>query len=81
MANFWRPGSGKYVVLAGTEHGLTLVGNRQEVRAKTRATGTPPSGEFNPKVVEILDTWIKESMAKPPVRLTAGSAEAGPART
>lgn len=81
MANFWRPGSGKYVELAGTEHGLTLVGNRQEVRAKTRATGTPPSGEFNPKVVEILDTWIKESMAKPPVRLTAGPAEAGPART
>jgi hypothetical protein len=68
IANYYRPGSGRYVEIARTDHGMTLVGTRDEFRRKTAETGTPPSGEFNPHVGSILAQWIRESMARPPVR-------------
>jgi hypothetical protein len=71
IADFYRPGSGKFVEIAGTDHGMGLVGNRQELREKTIAAGAPPSGPFNPKITDILADWIKDSMSKPPVRTTA----------
>ena len=73
IANWQRPGSGRYVEVAETDHGMTKVGDRTELRRKTIANnGTPPDGEFNPEVADILASWIKESMAKPPVRTQAG---------
>jgi hypothetical protein len=72
IAEFCRPGSGRYVGIAGTDHGMTLVGDRREYREKTIAAGTPPVGEFNPKIAEVLADWVRESMAKPPARTMAG---------
>jgi hypothetical protein len=37
IAEFYRPGTGRFVEVAGTDHGMELVGNRAEVREKTRA--------------------------------------------
>ncbi|WP_158266246.1 alpha/beta hydrolase [Allosphingosinicella deserti] len=68
IADFHRPGSGRYVEIAGTDHGMSIVGNRRELREKTIAAGSPPAGEFNPKVAEALAAWVEESMKTPPVR-------------
>jgi pimeloyl-ACP methyl ester carboxylesterase len=68
IAEFRRPGSGRYVQLEGTDHGMTLVGDRRTLREKTIAEGSPPTGAFNTKVAELLAEWIRSSMAKPPVR-------------
>jgi hypothetical protein len=68
MANHWRPGSGRYVEIARTGHGMDLIGDRLEVRRRTIAAGAIPSGEFNPEVARVLAAWISESMARPPIR-------------
>jgi hypothetical protein len=71
IADFYRPGSGRFVQIAGTTHGMELVGNRQEYREKALATGRPPTGPFNPEIPAVLADWIGKSMARPPVRLQA----------
>jgi hypothetical protein len=68
IANWHRPGSGRYVEVAGTDHAMGKVGNRFELREKTIAAGRAPTGEFNTEIAEVLASWIKESMSKPPVR-------------
>jgi pimeloyl-ACP methyl ester carboxylesterase len=68
MANFVRPGTGRYVEIPRTGHGMDVIGTRQEVRARTRADGTVPQGEFNPAVADALAAWIRDAMASPPVR-------------
>jgi hypothetical protein len=69
IANFYRPGTGTYVEIPGTEHGMTLVGNRQQFREiAMKQGGAPPEGDFNPEIARVLVGWIRESMAKPPVR-------------
>ena len=68
LANFLRPGTGRYVEIPRTGHGMDVIGNRQEVRARTRAEGAIPQGEFNPAVAEALAAWIHDAMASPPVR-------------
>jgi dienelactone hydrolase len=68
IADFHRPGSGRYRSFPGTDHGMGVVGTRTELREKTRAAAAPPSGPFNPEVAAALVEWIRASMAKPPVR-------------
>jgi pimeloyl-ACP methyl ester carboxylesterase len=68
IAQFYRPGTGRFVQIAGTGHGMDLIGNRSEVRERTRAQGRVPTGAFNPAVADALAAWIGESMAQPPVR-------------
>ncbi len=67
IANYWRPGSGTFVEIADTGHGMELLGSRAAIRERNRAGGPPLEGEFNPKVIEALAAWIKASMAKPPL--------------
>jgi pimeloyl-ACP methyl ester carboxylesterase len=70
IADFYHPGSGRFVQVAGTTHGMELVGNRHEYREKVIAAGgVPPSGPFNPEVAKIVADWIEASMARTPVRL------------
>ena len=71
MANYYRPGTGTFVEIPGTEHGMTLVGNRQEFRETTMKQGAPPEGRFNPEIARVLVGWIRQSMARPPVRTIA----------
>jgi pimeloyl-ACP methyl ester carboxylesterase len=67
VANYWRPGSGTYVEIADTDHGMALVGSRDAIRARNRSGGEALSGPFNVKVAEALAGWIKASMARPPL--------------
>jgi pimeloyl-ACP methyl ester carboxylesterase len=68
LANFLRPGTGRYVEIPRTGHGMDVIGNRQDVRARSRAAGSVPQGEFNPAVADALAAWIHDAMARPPVR-------------
>ena len=75
IADFYRPGSGRFVQIPGTTHGMELVGNRHEFREKSMAAGgAPPSGPFNPEVARVIADWITASMARPPVRLQSDRA-------
>lgn len=77
VANHYRPGTGRYVEVARTDHGMTLVGSRDEFRRAGRAaSGQPPEGEFNPEVAKLVGSWIREAMARPPVA-SAGASPAG----
>ena len=67
LANFLRPGSGRYVEIARTGHGMDVIGTRLEVRERARAGGGAPAGAFNPEVARTLAAWIRDSMARPPV--------------
>jgi pimeloyl-ACP methyl ester carboxylesterase len=78
MVNYYRPGTARYVEIAGTDHGMGMVGDRAEVRRRTMADNTPPRGDFNPEVATTLRDWIVESMAKPPVRTMKAPAPASP---
>ena len=73
IANHYRPGSGRYVEIARTGHGMDVVGDRLEVRRRTVETGTLPSGEFNPEVARALAGWIREAMARPAWRTVAAA--------
>ena len=79
IADFYRPGSGRFVQVARTGHGMTLVGNRQDYREKAIATGDTPDGPFNPEIATILAEWVKTSMREPPVRLRKDREVAAPA--
>jgi pimeloyl-ACP methyl ester carboxylesterase len=78
LANFYRPGTGRYVEIPRTGHGMDVIGTRLEVRERTRAAGSPPQGEFNPEVARTLAAWIREAMARPPV--ASAPAAAAPIR-
>ena len=67
IANYWRPGSGTFVEVADTGHGMELLGSRAAIRERNRAGGPPLEGEFNPKVADALAEWIKRSLEKPPL--------------
>jgi pimeloyl-ACP methyl ester carboxylesterase len=68
LANHYRPGSGRFVQIARTGHGMDVIGTPLEVRAATRAAnGAPPQGPFNPEIARVLAEWIREAMARAPV--------------
>lgn len=68
FVNNQRPGTARYIEIPRTYHGMDLVGTRDELRTQMVARGTPPQGEFNPEVARALSAWIREAMARPPVR-------------
>ncbi|HZF42098.1 MAG TPA: hypothetical protein VEZ48_01665 [Sphingomonadaceae bacterium] len=68
IVDFHRPGTGRFVDIPSTDHGMELVGNRSELRRRTIAAGEPPSGPFNVRVAEVLAEWIATSLETPPVR-------------
>jgi pimeloyl-ACP methyl ester carboxylesterase len=67
IADYNRPGTGRFVQIPRTGHGMEEIGNRAEVRDKARAAGSLPDGPFNPAVADALAAWIKQAMAEPPV--------------
>ena len=78
VANHYRPGSGRYVEIARTGHGMDLIGTREEVRERTRNSGAPPDGAFNPEVASVVAGWIREAMARPPIEAAAAARAPGP---
>jgi hypothetical protein len=76
LVNFYRPGSGTYVEVPNTGHGMDLIGSIPEAR-KLAMSGQPvPRAPFNPKVAEALIDWIRACLTKPPVAVQAASASA-----
>ena len=78
VANHYRPGSGNYVEIARTGHGMDLIGTREEVRERARASGAAPDGAFNPEVAQVVAGWIREAMARPPIEATPAATAAAP---
>ena len=71
IANHYRPGSGRFVEIARTGHGMDVVGDRQELRRRTVEAGAVPTGAFNPEDCARAGGWIRESMARPAWRTVA----------
>lgn len=68
IVNHYRPGTARYVEFARTEHGMGVVGTRGEWRARAIAGEPAPQPAFNLEVPRALAAWIRDSMARPPVR-------------
>jgi pimeloyl-ACP methyl ester carboxylesterase len=68
IVNWYRPGTARFVEVADTMHAMDLVGDRDAFRRRNMAEGGMKFGMFNPKVLDPLIAWIRESMATPPVR-------------
>jgi pimeloyl-ACP methyl ester carboxylesterase len=71
IANHYRPGSGRYVEIARSGHGMDITGDRQELRRRTVERGNLVFGDLNPEVARVLAGWIRESMARPAWRTVA----------
>lgn len=65
IANHYRPGSGRFVQVPATGHGMDRIGTPAQVRAQARTSGEVPEGPFNPDVAAALARWIGEVMAAP----------------
>jgi len=74
IANHYRPGSGRYVEIAGTGHGMDPTGDRQELRRRVVAAGNLTFGPLNPEVARALSAWVRESMGRPAWRTVAPAA-------
>lgn len=80
IANHYRPGSGRYVEIARSGHGMDVTGDRQEIRRRVIAQGSLTFGDLNPEVARVLSVWVRESMARPAWRNVAPTpAPAAPA--
>jgi pimeloyl-ACP methyl ester carboxylesterase len=59
VVNHYRPGAGRFVMLAGTGHGFGLDGTREGARESTRAAGGAlPPQPYNPELTRVLADWI-----------------------
>ena len=69
IVDYYRPGTAKFVELADTMHGMDLVGDRNAFRERNVAAGGQMvPGPYNPEVGRTLIGWIRDCMARPPVR-------------
>jgi hypothetical protein len=68
VVNWYRPGTARFVSVPDTMHAMDLVGDRDAFRQRNMAAGGLKFGMFNPKVLEPIVAWIRDSMASPPVR-------------
>ena len=59
IANHYRAGSGTYVELKGLEHGMTVVGSRDDyARAVQSGRFKPMTGTVGPQLIDQLVRWI-----------------------
>jgi pimeloyl-ACP methyl ester carboxylesterase len=67
VANHYRPGSGQFVMVPRTGHGMQIEGTPGEVRAAARAgTAAPPTAKpYNAEITKLLADWVDASMLKP----------------
>jgi pimeloyl-ACP methyl ester carboxylesterase len=73
VANHYRPGTGRYVLVPETDHLMLRVGDRAAFRARNRANPPAPQAPFNERVAEIVADWIDSSMQAAPVRNVASA--------
>ncbi|MBK0402697.1 alpha/beta fold hydrolase [Adhaeribacter sp. BT258] len=63
VVNAYYPGKGSYEFLPHTDHGFLEVGSKQD-HVKQMQSNSPSAAKFNPKLVELIDNWMKIKMAK-----------------
>ena len=65
LVNSYYPGKATYQFLPRTDHGFVEVGTMEEylrMQENPQAAGAQP--KFNQKLVELVDTWIKDKIKK-----------------
>ncbi|MEW5688048.1 MAG: alpha/beta fold hydrolase [Pseudomonadota bacterium] len=65
VANHYRPGTGRFVFVPRTGHGMRLDGTREEARARKPGA---PAAAFNSDLVGLFGDWIESVMRAPPVK-------------
>ena len=69
IVDYYRPGTARFVELPGTMHFMDLVGDRDAFRERNVAAGGQVvPGPHNPEVERQIIAWIRECLARPPVR-------------
>lgn len=69
MVDYYRPGTARFVEVPGTMHIMDLVGDRESFREhNVAAGGQTVLGPYNPEVGRQIVAWIRDCMARPPVR-------------
>ena len=69
IVNYYRPGTARFVEVPGTMHFMDLVGDRDAFRERNIAAGGQViPGPHNPEVERQIIAWIRDCLAKPPVR-------------
>jgi len=71
IANFYRPGSARFVLLPRTSHGMRLEGTPSEARERVKAAAAGqavPPAPFNTEIVDLFGDWIASVMSAPPLR-------------
>jgi len=69
IVNYYRPGTARFQEVPDTMHGMDLVGDRDAFRERNVAAGgIIVPGHFNPAVADALVAWVRDCLAKPPVR-------------
>lgn len=66
MVNHYHPGKGTFHLMPRTGHGFSEIGTRQDnFKARLDGTyGTNVAQEFNYKVIDVIDEWMKSVMNK-----------------
>jgi hypothetical protein len=65
IANFYRPGTARFVLVPRTGHGMRVDGTREEIRARALTGQTAAPTPFNAELIPLFADWIASAMAKP----------------
>jgi len=69
IVNYYRPGTARFQEVPDTMHGMDLVGDRDAFRERNVAAGgNVVTLHFNPAVADAIVAWVRDCLAKPPVR-------------
>ena len=69
IVNYYRPGTARFEEVPGTMHVMDLVGERDAFRERNVAAGGQiVPGPHNPEVERRIIAWIRDCLARPPVR-------------
>jgi len=72
IVNYYRPGTARFMEVPGTMHFMDLVGDRDAFREHNVAVGGQiVPGPHNPEVERRIIAWIRDCLARPPVRTMA----------
>jgi pimeloyl-ACP methyl ester carboxylesterase len=64
IANYYRPGTGQFKLVARTGHGMQIEGTMAEARDASKSPTPQATKPFNPEVTKILADWVDASLAK-----------------
>ena len=72
IANHYRPGTARFVLVPKTGHGMRVDGTREEIRNRAKAGQTAAPAPFNADLIPLFGDWIASAMGAPPVTGSGG---------